>query len=220
MMIDNNLDMGRLKFDEKGLITAVVQHEKNGNVLMVAYMNRESLAMTLETGKATFFSRSRNELWIKGDTSGNYLYVSEIKDDCDSDCLLVLADPVGPSCHTGSYSCFGEANLFNGYVVDMLEKTVKDRIESMKYGSEEAKSYTVKLLQAGTDRILRKIGEEATETIIAAKNKDNAEVVYETSDLIFHLMVLLGSEGISFDEISEELYSRHGKAHGLPKTRV
>jgi phosphoribosyl-AMP cyclohydrolase / phosphoribosyl-ATP pyrophosphohydrolase len=219
-LINFDLETNKPKYDDKGLVTAVIQHYANGNVLMVGYMNEESLKLTVDTGKATFFSRSRNQLWIKGETSGNFLLVKDIRIDCDSDALLILAEPIGPTCHTGSYSCFGDAVPFNGYIINMLEETINSRKKLIDEGQDGGSSYTVKLLTAGVDRILRKIGEEASETIIAAKNNDRQELVYESSDLIFHLMVLLANEGIPFDEITNELNSRHGKQHGLPKTSV
>lgn len=219
-MISIDADLSSLKYDANGLICAVVQHAGNGNVLMVAYMNKESLELTVNTGRAHFFSRSRQELWLKGETSGNYINVVDIRKDCDADALLILANPDGPSCHTGDFSCFGDAIPFDGYAIDMLESTILERKNALEFGSETGDSYTVKLLKAGKDRILRKLGEEATETIIASKNNDRIELVNEVSDLLYHLMVLLGSEEVDFSEVTSELYRRHGIQHGLPKTRV
>ena len=203
-----------LKFDEKGLIPAVVQDAATKEVLMVAYMNAETLKMTLETGKATFFSRSRNEVWVKGETSGNYMNVSEIRVDCDGDCLVVLASPDGPACHTGNRSCFfrridGDKlteDKSRAGLSDILRKefaTILDR----KTNPEEG-SYTNYLFDKGEDKILKKVGEEAAEVVIAGKNRDKSEIKYETADLLYHLAVMLAYNGMSWEDIFEEMERR------------
>ena len=203
-----------LKFDEKGLIPAVVQDAATKEVLMVAYMNAETLKMTLETGKATFFSRSRNEVWVKGETSGNYMNVSEIRVDCDGDCLVVLASPDGPACHTGNRSCFfrridGDKlteDKSRAGLSDILRRefaTILDR----KTNPEEG-SYTNYLFDKGEDKILKKVGEEAAEVVIAGKNRDKNEIKYETADLLYHLAVMLADNGMSWEDIFEEMERR------------
>ena len=203
-----------LKFDDKGLIPAVVQDAATKEVLMVAYMNAETLKMTLETGKATFFSRSRNEVWVKGETSGNYMNVSEIRVDCDGDCLVVLASPDGPACHTGNRSCFfrridGDKlteDKSRAGLSDILRKefaTILDR----KTNPEEG-SYTNYLFDKGEDKILKKVGEEAAEVVIAGKNRDKSEIKYETADLLYHLAVMLAYNGMSWEDIFEEMERR------------
>ena len=203
-----------LKFDEKGLIPAVVQDAATKEVLMVAYMNAETLKMTLETGKATFFSRSRNEVWVKGETSGNYMNVSEIRVDCDGDCLVVLASPDGPACHTGNRSCFfrridGDKlteDKSRAGLSDILKRefaTILDR----KTNPEEG-SYTNYLFDKGEDKILKKVGEEAAEVVIAGKNRDKNEIKYETADLLYHLAVMLADNGMSWEDIFEEMERR------------
>ncbi len=203
-----------LKFDEKGLIPAVVQDAATKEVLMVAYMNAETLKMTLETRKATFFSRSRNEVWVKGETSGNYMNVSEIRVDCDGDCLVVLASPDGPACHTGNRSCFfrridGDKlteDKSRAGLSDILRRefaTILDR----KTNPEEG-SYTNYLFDKGEDKILKKVGEEAAEVVIAGKNRDKNEIKYETADLLYHLAVMLADNGMSWEDIFEEMERR------------
>ena len=203
-----------LKFDEKGLIPAVVQDAATKEVLMVAYMNTETLKMTLETRKATFFSRSRNEVWVKGETSGNYMNVSEIRVDCDGDCLVVLASPDGPACHTGNRSCFfrridGDKlteDKSRAGLSDILRRefaTILDR----KTNPEEG-SYTNYLFDKGEDKILKKVGEEAAEVVIAGKNRDKNEIKYETADLLYHLAVMLADNGMSWEDIFEEMERR------------
>lgn len=200
-----------VKFDEKGLVTAVVQNAKTNEVLMVAYMNEETLKMTLETKKATFWSRSRQEVWIKGATSGNYLNVKEVRVDCDGDCLLVLAEPDGPACHTGNRTCFyrdieGEELVLKedlSYVMKQDEDTIIERKLSPQDGS-----YTNYLFDKGDDKILKKIGEEAAEVVIAGKNKDKEEIKYEVADLMYHLGVMLVHNDMTWQDIYEEMISR------------
>lgn len=213
------LDISNLKFDERGLLPAVVQDARSREVLMLAYMNRESLLKTLETRLAWFWSRSRNELWLKGDTSGNTQRVVEIRQDCDSDALVVMVEPKGPACHTGKQTCFyrdlagTEIDLAStngspdiGEVLDQLFRLVKQRHEERPEGS-----YTTYLFEQGLDKILKKVGEEATETIVAAKGGNNEEVIRETADLLYHLLVLLVERGVRLEQVSAELIRRRGE---------
>ena len=192
-----------LKFDASGLIPAVVQNIETNEVLKVAYMNADTIKQTLETGRATFWSRSRQEVWVKGDTSGNYMYVKEVRVDCDCDCLVVLVNPAGPACHTGNRSCFFRKIEDGKLVEDAKEQTktdvfareqavVMDRKEHPEEGS-----YTNYLFDKGEDKILKKVGEEAAEVVIAGKNRDKDEISYETADLIYHLTVMLVDNGMS-----------------------
>ena len=203
-----------LKFDASGLIPAVVQNIETNEVLMVAYMNADTIKQTLETGRATFWSRSRQEVWVKGDTSGNYMYVKEVRVDCDCDCLVVLVNPAGPACHTGNRSCFFRKIEDGKLVEDAKEQTktdvfareqavVMDRKEHPEEGS-----YTNYLFDKGEDKILKKVGEECTEIVIAAKNPDKEEIKYEISDFLYHMMVLMVEKGISWEEITKELVKR------------
>lgn len=207
------IDSINIKYDEKGLVPAIVQDYYTRQVLMLAYMNKESLLKTLETKKATFWSRSRQELWCKGETSGNFLNVVDIDYDCDQDALLVQAIPEGPACHTGNISCFyrtlynnPEVISGNSDILKQIEQTIKER---MKNPDEE--SYTNYLLSEGIDKICKKVGEEATETVIAAKNHNKEEIAAEAGDLIYHLEVLLAKEGMTLDDIYRTLQKRHGK---------
>jgi len=199
-----------LKFDERGLIPVVVQDINTKEVLMVAYMNEESLKKSLETGQTWFYSRSRNALWHKGETSGNTQEIVEIRYDCDADCLLVKVKQKGVACHTGNYSCFyrtlmgpenGIENI--GEVLAKLWQVIINRKEKLPEGS-----YTAKLFTNGIDKIAQKVGEEAVETVIAAKNEDKGELIYETSDLVYHLLVLLAAKDIALGDIAEELKKR------------
>ncbi len=203
-----------LKFDNSGLIPAVVQNAVTLEVLMVAYMNKESVELTLKSGRATFFSRSRKELWEKGATSGNYMYVREIRVDCDNDCLLVLAEPAGPACHTGAVSCFFKKEE-NGVLTEaervkpvsdilMREQAV---IADRKKNPEEG-SYTNYLFAKGEDKILKKVGEEAAEVVIAGKNRSKDEIKYETADLLYHLSVMLVDNDMTWEDIFEEMENR------------
>lgn len=202
-----------LKFDEQGLIPAVVQDVTTKEVLMVAYMNAETFKITLETQKATFWSRSRQEIWVKGDTSGNYMNVKDVKVDCDGDCLVVLASPCGPACHTGNRSCFfrkidgdklTEDTSRTGIDVFLAEfATITDRKQNPEDGS-----YTNYLFNKGEDKILKKIGEEAAEVVIAGKNRDKDEIKYETADLLYHLAVMLADNDMTWDDIFEEIANR------------
>ena len=205
----------RIKFDQQGLVPAIVQDATNGTVLMLAYMNRESLAKTLETGTTWFYSRSRQELWNKGATSGHVQVVKELLYDCDGDTLLVKVEQTGAACHEGTYSCFsrrfGEAEptqterpaLAAAEVLTELFAVLEDRRQNPQQGS-----YTSSLFAKGEDRILKKIGEEAAETIIAAKNHSQGEVIYEMADLWYHCLVLLAAHKIDFAALIEELGKR------------
>lgn len=210
----------RLRFDERGLIPAVIQDVKSKSVLMVAYMNRESLTKTLETGQTWFWSRSRSELWNKGATSGHFQRVKRIACDCDSDTLLLEVEQTGAACHTGAYTCFfervyGDEGIAGGSgpvegkpdfsILAKLIETIADRYEKRPEGA-----YTTYLFDKGLDKILKKIGEEATEVVVAGKNPDAGELVAEAGDLIYHLLVLLRQQGISFGAVLAELERRHG----------
>lgn len=201
------MDMDALRFDEKGLIPAVVQHADTGRVLMVGYMNRDSLARTMESGLACFYSRSRQTLWTKGETSGNFLRVRGITADCDGDTLLVFALPDGPTCHTGEDSCF-HAPLFGDaaapFTMEALNALIEDRRAHPKEGS-----YTNYLFDKGLDKMLKKVGEESTEVIVAGKGGDRNETIYEIADLAYHVLVLMAQMGISVADIRQELASRH-----------
>jgi len=205
----------KLTFNEKGLIPAVLQDINTGEVLMVAYMNQESLQKTLETGKACFWSRSREKLWLKGETSGNYQQVKEIRMDCDEDTLLVMVEPKGPACHTGNKSCFYRDLAGHKIKKDIFLKpllflrTLYEVIQARRENLPED-SYTAYLFNKGFDKIGKKIGEEAAEVIIAGKNEDKEEIIYESADLIYHLLVVLVFYDISLPELMEELESRHG----------
>ena len=202
-----NVEVKSLKFDERGLIPAIVQDARTREVLTLAYMNAESLARTIETGQTWFWSRSRNELWHKGETSGNTQTVVALHSDCDNDALVVLVDPAGPACHTGARSCF-DTTLANEDLGGLLN-TLYALIESRERERPEG-SYTTYLFNSGLDKILKKVGEESAETIIAAKNDDDTRLTAEVADLVYHLLVLLVERGVSLDQIRQELASRRG----------
>jgi len=193
-----------LKFDEQGLIPAIVQDASTREVLTLAYMNRESLARTIETRETWFWSRSRNELWHKGETSGNTQQVIDLVADCDGDAIVVLVKPSGPACHTGARSCF---DLKQDEDLSSLLVKLYELIASRERERPEG-SYTTYLFDQGIDKILKKVGEESAETIIAAKNEKTKPLVSEVSDLIYHLLVLLVARGVSLDQIREELVLR------------
>ncbi len=213
------IDIEKLKFDEKGLIPAIVVDAVSKKVLTLAYMNRESLKISMEKGLTCFYSRSRQELWLKGETSGNYQHIVSITADCDGDALTVVVEPDGPACHTGEFSCFHnplwqseERQEFSlGSLMELLEGRKADRPEG---------SYTTYLFQKGVDKILKKIGEECTEVIIAAKAEDRAETIYEIADLAYHVMVLMTEQGISLEEIHRELASRHVIDHKIKQEKM
>ena len=202
------LNIDELKFDANGLIPAVVTDAVTGQVLTLAYMNRESLAISMEKELCCFWSRSRQELWLKGETSGNYQHIVSITADCDRDALLVKVEPDGPACHTGTFSCF-TAPVFESaerseFSAAQLYELIRGRKAEKKEGS-----YTSYLFDKGLDKILKKVGEECTEVIIAAKAEDKKETVYEIADLAYHVMVLMIEAGISLEDVRGELASRH-----------
>jgi phosphoribosyl-ATP pyrophosphohydrolase/phosphoribosyl-AMP cyclohydrolase len=203
-----------LKFDDKGLIPAVVQHARSGEVLMLGYMNEQALHHTQESGLVTFWSRSRQKLWQKGATSGNVLRLVEVRQDCDGDALLVLAEPDGPTCHTGERSCFHRtlagdfagAQTPSSAVLAQLADLIAQRKDA-----DPASSYTAKLLRGGPERIGKKVGEEATEVVIGAMKGDGGELAYESADLIYHLLVLLSQQGVAPEQVWAELARRYNK---------
>ncbi|MBM6829223.1 bifunctional phosphoribosyl-AMP cyclohydrolase/phosphoribosyl-ATP diphosphatase HisIE [Anaerotignum lactatifermentans] len=212
-------DLDTLKFDEKGLIPAVVVDALNKKVLTVAYMNRESLEISIKEGKTCFWSRSRQELWRKGETSGNYQHIVSITADCDRDALTVEVLKDGPACHLGTESCFNEtvyASQENqGFSMDGLMELLEGRKEQMPSGS-----YTTYLFEKGLDKILKKVGEESTEVIIAAKAEDKKETIYEIADLAYHVLVLMVEAGISLEEVRKELASRHVIDHKVKQEKM
>jgi phosphoribosyl-ATP pyrophosphohydrolase/phosphoribosyl-AMP cyclohydrolase len=200
------------KFGADGLIPAIVQDARTREVLTVAYMNKEALQLTIENNETHFWSRSRKQLWRKGETSGNSQKVTKVSLDCDNDAVLLEVEPRGPACHTGSYSCFGVEAGLEG-VLQELYAIIEERKEQRPEGS-----YTTYLFNSGLDKILKKVGEEATETIVAAKNTDSNRLVSETGDLIYHLLVLLVERGVTLDEISRELKERRSATTGTKST--
>ncbi len=197
-----------LKYDEKGLIPAVVVDDESKKVLMVAYMNKESLEISMAEGKTCFWSRSRQELWRKGDTSGHYQHIRNIKADCDRDTLLVSVKKDGPACHLGTDSCFTD-DVYGSELPDLFSMEVLMALISGRKSEPKEGSYTTYLFDKGMDKMLKKIGEESTEVIIAAKSGDKSETVYEISDLVYHVMVLMIEMGISLEDIQSELAARH-----------
>ena len=202
------LDIEKLRFDEKGLIPAIVVDAVSKKVLTLAYMNRESLQISMEKELTCFWSRSRQELWLKGETSGNYQHIVSITADCDGDALVVMVEPEGPACHLGTESCFEypvyQSETRREFSYEGLMKLIAGRKLERKEGS-----YTTYLFDKGLDKILKKIGEESTEVIIAAHANDKKETVYEIADLAYHVMVLMTEMGISLEDIHKELASRH-----------
>ena len=195
-----------IDFDKLGgLVPAIVQDARTKNVLMLGFMNREAYDKTVATGKVTFWSRTRNCLWTKGETSGNYLNLVEVRNDCDKDTLLVKAIPDGPTCHTGTDTCWGEDNSANPLLfLTELQDFIEKRHEEMPEGS-----YTTSLFRKGINRIAQKVGEEALETVIEATNGSNDKMVYEASDLLYHLIVMLTEKGLRIEDVSGELQKRH-----------
>ena len=213
------LQIDKLKFDEQGLIPAIVVDAVTKQVLTLAYMNKESLAISMEKELTCFYSRSRQELWLKGETSGNYQHIVSITADCDGDALVVMVEPDGPACHLGTTSCF-ENPVFQSenrheFSYQGLMDLIRGRKEEQKEGS-----YTTYLFQKGLDKILKKVGEECTEVIIAAKDHDRAETIYEIADLAYHVMVLMIQEGISLEDIHKELASRHVIDHKVKQEKM
>ena len=195
-----------IDFDKLGgLVPAIVQDARTKNVLMLGFMNREAYDKTVATGKVTFWSRTRNCLWTKGETSGNYLNLVEVRNDCDKDTLLVKAIPDGPTCHTGTDTCWGEDNSANPLLfLTELQDFIEKRHEEMPEGS-----YTTSLFRKGINRIAQKVGEEALETVIEATNGSNDKMVYEASDLLYHLIVMLTEKGLRIEDVASELQKRH-----------
>ena len=206
------VDIKELKFDDKGLIPAIVVDAVTKRVLTLAYMNEESLRISIEKGLTCFWSRSRKELWLKGETSGNYQHIVSITADCDKDALVVVVEPDGPACHLGTDSCFEYPVWESDELKEFSYEALMDLIRGRKTDPKEG-SYTTYLFEKGTDKILKKIGEETTEVIVAAKSAqqtgDNRETVYEIADLAYHVMVLMTEAGISLEDIHRELASRH-----------
>ena len=211
-------DINELKFDENGLIPAVVQDAETKEVLTVAYMNKESLKISMEKGLTCFYSRSRNELWLKGETSGNFQHIVSITADCDRDALTVLVKKDGPACHKGTDSCFNEL-IYEGEETAFSLEALVDLIEGRKLNKQEG-SYTTYLFEKGIDKILKKVGEESTEVIIAAKAEDKKETIYEISDLAYHVLVLMIQMGISLGDIHKELSSRHVIDHKVKQEKM
>ena len=202
------INIENLKFDEKGLIPAIVVDAITKEVLTLAYMNKESLQITMEKKLTCFWSRSRNKLWLKGETSGNYQHVVSITADCDNDALFVMVEPDGPACHTGEKSCFFNPVFENDELKEFSLNGLIKLIEGRKINKTEG-SYTTYLFENGLDKILKKVGEECTEVIIAAKSNDKKETIYEIADLCYHTLVLMIEQGISLEDIHKELSSRH-----------
>ncbi|AIS52991.1 histidine biosynthesis bifunctional protein HisIE [Thermoanaerobacter kivui] len=205
------IDIEKLKFDERGLIPVIVQDYNTKQVLMLAYMNEESLKLSLEKKETYFFSRSRNEIWHKGETSGNIQKIKSIFYDCDGDALLIQVEPTGPACHTGNISCFYRSFLehqeaYDANILGKLYERVKERKEKPVEGS-----YTNYLFEKGIDKILKKIGEESTEVVLAVKNDSKEEIIYEISDLIYHLIVMLVQKDMQLEDIYKELGRRYYK---------
>ena len=213
------IDMKELKWNEQGLIPAIVQDVRTRRVLMLAWMNEESLRVSMEKELCCFWSRSRQELWLKGETSGNYQHIVSITADCDRDALVVLVNKDGPACHMGTDSCFThtifESENNHAFTLDGLMKLIEGRKTEKKEGS-----YTTYLFEKGIDKILKKVGEESTEVIIAGKSGDRAETIYEIADLTYHVMVLMIQMGISLEDIHNELASRHVIDHKVKQEKM
>lgn len=213
------LNIDELKFDSSGLIPAIVVDAATKQVLTLAYMNRGSLAISMERELTCFWSRSRQALWLKGETSGNYQHIVSITADCDKDALVIKVEPDGPACHTGEISCFHnpvfESQTRQEFSCQGLYSLLEGRKRDLPQGS-----YTTYLFQKGLDKILKKVGEECTEVIIAAKAEDRAETVYEIADLAYHVMVLMAQQGITLEEIQKELASRHVIDHKIKQEKM
>ena len=213
------ITIDELKFDDKGLIPAAVIDAKSRKLLTLAYMNRESLQISMEKGLTCFWSRSRAELWLKGETSGNYQHIVSITADCDRDALMVLVEKGGPACHLGTDSCFEYPLFENDELHDFTLQGLMDMLKDRKANPKEG-SYTNYLFDKGIDKILKKVGEESTEVIIAGKAQDKAETIYEIADLAYHVMVLMVEAGISLDEVRDELASRHVIDHKVKQEKM
>ena len=213
------INIDELKFDEKGLIPAIVVDSITKRVLTLAYMNRESLQISMEKELTCFYSRSRNELWLKGETSGNYQLIVSITADCDKDALVVVVEPEGPACHLGTTSCFENPVFQSDDRHEFSYQGLMNLIEGRKTEKKEG-SYTTYLFEKGLDKILKKVGEECTEVIIAAKDDDRAETIYEVADLAYHVMVMMIQMGISLEDIHKELASRHVIDHKVKQEKM
>ena len=213
------INIDELRFDKDGLIPAIVVDSVTKRVLTLAYMNRESLTISIEKQLTCFWSRSRQELWLKGETSGNYQHIVSITADCDKDALVVMVEPEGPACHLGTTSCFEnpvwQSEERHEFSLEMLMKLIRGRKTEKQEGS-----YTTYLFEKGLDKILKKVGEESTEVIIAAKEQDKKETIYEIADLAYHVMVLMIEAGISLEDIHNELASRHVIDHKVKQEKM
>ena len=212
-------DIEKLKFDDKGLIPAIVVDATTKKVLTLAYMNKESLKISMEKELTCFYSRSRQELWLKGETSSNYQHIVSITADCDDDALIVMVEPDGPACHLGTTSCFNNEVFQSEERHEFSYQGLLELIKGRKTDEKEG-SYTTYLFQKGIDKILKKIGEECTEVIIAAKAEDRKETIYEIADLAYHVMVLMVEQGISLEDIHKELASRHVIDHKVKQEKM
>lgn len=213
------INIDNLKFNEKGLIPAVVVDEVTKKVLTLAYMNKESLKISMDKKLTCFYSRSRNELWLKGETSGNYQHIVSITADCDNDALVVVVNKEGPACHLGNDSCFENEIYKNEELSDFSLTSLLELLKSRKIEKKEG-SYTTYLFEKGIDKILKKVGEESTEVIIAGKANDKKETIYEIADLAYHVMVLMVEMGISYEDIHKELASRHIIDHKVKQEKM
>lgn len=213
------INTDELKFDENGLIPAIIVDSTSKNVLTLAYMNRESLKISLEKGLTCFWSRSRKKLWLKGETSGNYQHIVSVTADCDKDALVISVEKDGPACHTGTDSCFTNEVWKNSELNEFSLQGLYDLLVGRKTDKPQG-SYTTYLFEKGTDKILKKIGEESTEVIIAGKADDKKETIYEIADLAYHVMVLMVQMGISVEDIHRELASRHIIDHKIKQEKM
>ena len=213
------VEISELKFDEKGLIPAIVQDAVTKKVLMMGYMNAESIRITEEKELCCFWSRSRQEFWLKGETSGNYQHVVSITADCDRDTLLILVEPDGPACHLNTETCFEYPMFYSSEREEFSLQGLMELLKGRKANLPEG-SYTTYLFQKGIDKILKKVGEECTEVILASKAEDKKETIYEVADLAYHVMVMMVEQGISLEEIHKELASRHVIDHKVKQEKM
>ena len=213
------LNIDELKFDEKGLIPAIIVDSVTKKVLTLAYMSKESLQISMEKEQTCFYSRSRQELWLKGETSGNYQNIVSITADCDNDALVVVVEPEGPACHTGEVTCFHNPVFQSENRHEFSYESLYEMLVGRKLEKKEG-SYTTYLFEKGLDKILKKVGEECTEVIIAAKDDDKPETIYEVADLCYHVMVMMIQMGISLEDIHKELASRHVIDHKVKQEKM